>query len=155
MHVGEPRTACVKLCGAWSVLAWGFIPNLQPPLAYRPVMLFVLPRFFKSLWRSVLTSLIVRAASVTTTHCVAGVLWSTSVLEDPSAGMERNQWDGCRIPVSASQPQSPPTGLSWMTLRLWVLFIVLVHAPCFTLSSLWVFRICMSLLSSWVCLAIL
>ena len=38
-----------------------------------------------------LTSLIVRAASVTTTLYVAGVQWSTSVLGGPSAGMERSQ----------------------------------------------------------------
>ena len=48
-------------------------------------------RFSESLWKSVQTSLIVRAASVTTTHCVAGVLWSTSVLEGPSARMQWSQ----------------------------------------------------------------
>ena len=77
-------------------------------------------RFSKSLWRSVPTSLIVRAASVTTTHCVAGVLWSTGVLGGPSVRIQQSQWDGYRTPVSASQPQSPPASLSWMTLRLWV-----------------------------------
>ena len=75
-------------------------------------------RLSKSHWRSVLTSLIVRAASVTTTRCVAGVLWRTSVLGGPSARMQWSQLDGCRTPASASQPQSPPTSLSWMTLRL-------------------------------------
>ena len=35
---------------------------------------YMINRFSKFLWRNVLTSLIVRAASVTTTHCVAGVL---------------------------------------------------------------------------------
>ena len=75
-------------------------------------------RFFKSLWRSVLTSLIVSDASVTTIHCVAGVLWSTSVLGGPSARMQQTQGGGCRTPVSASQLQSPPTSLSWITLRL-------------------------------------
>ena len=89
-------------------------------------VLFVLPRFSNSLWRSVLTSLIVRAASVTTTHCVAGVLWRTSVLGGPSVRMQWSPWDGCRTPVSASQPQSPPASLSWMTLRLWVCLFVCV-----------------------------
>ena len=94
--------------------------------AYRPIMLFVLPRLSKSLWRSVLTSLIVKAASVTTTHCVAGVLWRTSVLGGPSVRMQWSQWDGCRTPASASQPQSLPTSLSWMTQRVLV-WIACLH----------------------------
>ena len=84
------------------------------------IHLYNVYRFSNSHWRSVLTSLVVRDASVTTTHYVGGVLWRTSVLEGPSARMQQSQWDGCRTPVSAFQPQSPPTSLSWMTRRLWV-----------------------------------
>ena len=140
------HAVCAVLCGTRSVLAVSggrFNWTLKTLTAYRPVMLFVLPRFSNSLWRSVLTSLIVRAASVTTTHCVAGVLWRTSVLEGPSARMQWSQWDGCRTPVSASQPQSLPASLSWITLRLWVRFNVyckcFIIVVCFYVISYFIF----------------
>ena len=131
--------ACGRVWDSMGQTLWNLIcVSGESKTGYGSVMLFVLPRFFKSLWRSVLTSLIVRAASVTTTHCVAGVLWSTSVLGGPSVRMQWSQWDGCRTPVSASQPQSPPASLSWITLRLWVLpqYICIV--------SLFVYILCCS-----------
>ena len=91
---------------------------------------FTTYRFFNSLWRNVLTLLIVKTASVTTTHCVGGVLWSRGVLEGPSATTQWNHWDGCRTLASVSQLQSLPISLSWITLRLWVLFIICIMFHC-------------------------
>ena len=123
-----------QLCGIWSALAGVFIPTLQPlwPTDLLCCLYYHCSyRFSNCLWRSVLTSLIVRAASVTTTHCVAGVLWRTSVLKGHSARMQWSQWDGCKTPVSVSQPQSPPASLFWITQRLWVVLILCFHSGVF------------------------